>query len=65
MDRYAHEGVRADRLAVAAEVLTDYPTDGIELNFLDYSPFLARDEVAEHASSLTGWLRDVRAAADS
>ena len=32
---YAHAGVRADRLAVAAEVLTDYPTDGIEINFLD------------------------------
>ena len=29
---YAHAGVRADRLAVAAEVLTDYPTDGLEIN---------------------------------
>ena len=44
--------------------MSRYPTDGIEINFDDYSPFIARREVAEHTETMTGWLREIRQACD-
>ena len=41
-------------------MLFDYDSDGIELNFYTYSPFIARKEVEEHTSTLTNWLTEIR-----
>jgi hypothetical protein len=64
---YGHLEVRANRLAVVKEVLEDYPTDGIELNFSNIGGgcLLRRAEVAVHTGTLTGWLREIRVAADA
>jgi hypothetical protein len=66
---YAIPEVRENRLAVIEELVSSYPTDGIELNIYDYAPFLARREIKEQTGVFTDFLRDVRkrcdAAADS
>ncbi len=61
---YAVPQVRANRLAVVRELVTNYPTDGIEINFDDYAPFIARHEVAEHTQTMTDWVREIRAVCD-
>jgi hypothetical protein len=61
---YAQPEVRANRLAVINELVSKYPSDGIELNMADYAPFIARREVAEHTETMTGWMREIRAACD-
>lgn len=61
---FAVDEVRADRLAVVAELVGDYPTDGIELNMSDYAPFIGRAEVAEHTETLTEWMRAIRQVCD-
>ena len=62
---YAVPEIRENRLAIVRELVTDYPTDGIELNFNTYSPLIARREVEEHTETITEWVRDVRRAADA
>ena len=62
---YAVPEIRENRLAIVRELVTDYPTDGIELNFNTYAPLIARREVEEHTETLTEWMRDVRRAADA
>jgi uncharacterized lipoprotein YddW (UPF0748 family) len=57
---FAVPEVRQNRLAVIGELVSDYPTDGIEMNFHDYAPFIARSEVAEHTDTLTEWMRQIR-----
>ena len=57
---YAHPEVRANRLAVIHEVLHDYDTDGIELNFSGPAPILSRGQVATHTPALTEWLSQIR-----
>jgi len=61
---FAVPAVRADRLAVIAELVGDYPGDGIELNMHDYAPFISRGEVAEHTETLTEWMREIRRVCD-
>ncbi len=61
---FAVPEVRENRLAVIRELLGDYPTDGIEINFHTYAPFIGRREVAEHTGTLTGWVRQIRQACD-
>jgi hypothetical protein len=60
-----YAAVRANRLAVAKELLEDYPVDGIDIDFATFAPFLRHAEVAEHTASLTAWLREIRASADA
>ena len=61
---FAIPEVRADRLAVIAELVGDYPGDGIELNMCDYAPFIGRGEVAEYTEILTEWMREIRQLCD-
>ena len=61
---FAIEEVRQDRLAVIAELVGDYPTDGIELNMSDYAPFIGRAEVTEHTETMTEWMRAIRRVCD-
>ena len=56
--------IRADRLAIIAELVEDYPGDGIELNMCDYAPFIGRGEVAGHTETMTEWMRDIRRVCD-
>ena len=58
---YAVPEVRSNRLAVIRELVSDYPTDGIEINLYDYAPFIARREIPEHTETLTEWIREIRA----
>ena len=62
---YAVPEIRENRLAIVRELVTDYPTDGIDLNFNTYMPLIARREVEEHTETITEWMRDVRRAADA
>ena len=57
---YARPEIRKDRLAVIRELVTDYPSDGIEINLHSYAPFIARREVAEHTQTMTNWIREIR-----
>lgn len=57
---FAVPEVRANRLAVINELVSNYPSDGIELNFIDYAPFIARKEVPDHTETLTNWMRKIR-----
>ena len=57
---YARPEIRKDRLAVIRELVSDYPSDGIEINFHSYAPFIARREVAEHTQTMTNWIREIR-----
>ena len=61
---YAVPEVRANRFAVIRELVADYPSDGVEVNFQSYAPFIARREVAEHTETMTEWVRQIRAACD-
>ena len=60
---YAHPEVRAERLAIVNELLSDYPTDGVELNFSVGVPLLSRAQTETHAEQVTAWMRSIRAAA--
>lgn len=62
---YAVPEVRANRLAVINELVSKYPSDGIELNMQDYAPFIARREVPEHTETMTAWMREIRQACDN
>ena len=62
---YAVPEIRENRLAIVRELVTDYPTDGIDLNFNTYMPLIARREVEEHTETITEWMRNVRRAADA
>ena len=62
---YSHPEVRADRLAVIRELVSDYPSDGVEMNLDDYTPLIARSEIEEHTDTLTEWMREIRQACDA
>ncbi|MDA0333808.1 MAG: hypothetical protein O2782_01425 [bacterium] len=60
----ADEGVREHQFKVLQELLCDYPTDGIELDFsaapMGTDWWVPADERAEHATLMTDFLRRVR-----
>ena len=62
---YSHPEVRADRLAVIRELVSDYPSDGVEMNLDDYTPLIGRSEIEEHTDTLTEWMREIRQACDA
>ena len=58
---YAVPEVRENRLKVIRELLSDYPSDGIELSMtIGIAPLIARKEVREHTSTLTDWMKQIR-----
>ncbi len=61
---YVVAEVRENRLAVIRELVADYPSDGIEVNFCTYAPFIARKDVAEHTETMTEWVRRIRSVCD-
>ena len=61
---FLHKEVRDERFGVFAEMLTRYPTDGVELNLLDFVPLCRFDEVDRLRPLLSDWLRKLRQVAD-
>ena len=61
---FLHEKVRQERLRLFEEMLTDYETDGIELNLTDAMPYCKFSEADRLAPIMTQWIRDLRAIAD-
>ncbi len=61
---YSHPEVRENRLGVIRELVADYPSDGVEINFDDYTPLIARAEVPTHTDTLTEWLLQIRRVCD-
>ena len=57
---FARPEVRENRMDVIRELLFDYETDGIEMNFRESAPIIARREVEEHTDTLTEWLRQIK-----
>ena len=62
---YAIEEVRQNRLAVIEELLSSYRSDGIEINLVDYAPYLARKEIPAHTATFTQFIDDIRNLCDS
>ena len=62
---YSVPEIRENRLSVIRELVTDYQSDGIELNFNTYTPLIARREVPEHTETLTNWMRQIRQTVDT
>ena len=64
---FAHPEVRDHQFAVLKELVTDYPTEGIELDFAAApagTPFYFREEdVKTHTPVMTEWVRKVSAMA--
>jgi hypothetical protein len=58
---YAIPEVRRYRLAVFEELLTRYPFQGLELDFLRGVPFFPKGTGKEHCALMSGFLGDVRA----
>ena len=56
---YAHEEVRAERLAIVEEVVAAYPVAGIELNFAWQPWFFAPDAVDAGRVMMTAWIRQL------
>ena len=61
---FLHQAVRDERLAVFEEMLTRYPTDGVEINLTEFVPLCRFDEVDQLSPLLTEWLRRLRKTAD-
>lgn len=57
---YTLPEVRAERFAVISELLTRYPTDGVELSFYTFKPLCRTEELEEFRATLTGWMREIR-----
>ena len=61
---FLHAEVRKERFQLFQELLSDYETDGIELNLTSAMPFCRFSEVQQLAPIMTDWLRDLRLVAD-
>ena len=62
---FLHDEVRQQRYAVFAELLSDYATDGIDLDLADHVPMCRFDQAADLAPVMTAWLRSLRQVADA
>ncbi len=61
---FLHAEVREERFRIFAELLSNYETDGIELNLTSAMPYCRFSEVDRLAPLFTQWLRDLRRVAD-
>ena len=57
---FLHKEVREERFRVFEEMLVRYPTDGVELDLVDFVPLCRFDEVRRLAPLLTDWLRRLK-----
>ena len=61
---YAHEGVRAHRLAILTDLAERYDIDGLELDFMRSCRYFAADRGVEHQKTMTGFVGEIRAMLD-
>ena len=60
---FVHPEVRENRLAIIRELVSRYPTDGVDVNLVSgIMPFIGRRDVPEHTQTITGWIAECRAA---
>lgn len=57
---YAHEGVRAHRLSILADLAERYDIDGLELDFMRSCRYFAEAEAASHIPTMTAFVREIR-----
>jgi hypothetical protein len=62
---YQHEAVREHYLALVRELAADYDFDALELDFLRFHCYFARNDFERHAGIMTGFVRDVRRILDT
>ena len=63
---FLHADVRKERFLIFEELLTQYETDGIELDLSidnEFGPYCRFDQIGQLAPILTEWVRDLRAIA--
>ena len=56
---YAHREVREHQLAVLRELATQYPVDGVELDFAFVPFYFNPDEAEKHLSTMTDYVREI------
>lgn len=56
--------VRAERFRIIEELLTNYPTDGIELDWFTFKPVCSPGSVDGFRNVLTGWMGEIRETAE-
>lgn len=64
---FLHKEVRDERFRIFEELLSRYPTDGVELDLSidnEFGPLCRFDQVEKLAPILTGWIADLRKVAD-
>ena len=61
---YSFEEVRRHRLAILAELVRDYPVDGLELDFMRFCSHFPRPATDEHVAVMTDFVRAARGIMD-
>ncbi len=61
---YAHAEVRRHFLALVRELVESYDFDVLELDFLRFPYYFERDNIDQHCTTMTGFIRDVRKTLD-
>ena len=62
---YSIAAVRDHRMAIMKEIITDYPVDGLELNFVRWAKHFPRDKGREKAPIMTRYIQQVRQMMDA
>jgi len=57
---YSYPEVREHRLKIMGEIVEDYDTDGLELNFVRWAKHFPRDKGREKASIMTEYIGQIR-----
>ena len=61
---YAHEGVRAHRLAIFTELAENYDIDGLELDYMRSCRYFAANEAEAHCVTMTAFVGKIRETLD-
>ena len=62
---YSIEAVRDHRMGIMREIITDYPVDGLELNFVRWAKHSPRDQGREKAPIMTRYVEQIRRMMDA
>ena len=62
---YSIEAVRDHRMGIMAEIIHDYPVDGLELNFVRWAKHFPRDQGRQKAPVMTRYVERIRKMMDS
>ena len=62
---YSIAAVRDHRMAIMKEIVTDYPVDGLELNFVRWAKHFPRDKGREKAPIMTRYVERIRRMMDN